>query len=158
MATSYRADSFLTDYVSEKSLLAKAKSKGPTQVNTPVIPEAGPDGQKRLYKARYEELEAKYKVLVAEKDYWMNNYEQVHAEAQKYLASLKDVRAQNEVLSRKVVDTEAVTKKIQQLIKELKLPLDINEYRTADGALQAFFGLVYTQIRTPQEDADVLAD
>lgn len=158
MATSYKTDLYFTDYVREKSLLAKAKSKGPTQVNTPVIPETGPDGQKRLYKARYEELEGLYKQLVEEKNYWVGQCEKASAEAQKYLGALKDEKNKNEVLSRKVVDTEAVTKKIQQLIKELKLPLDINEYRTADGALQAFFGLIYTQIRTPQEDADVLAD
>ena len=147
---------FYEGYLMDKAKMAKAKSAALPK--TAIIPEEGPDGQKRLYKVRYEELEQKYRTLNDEKEYWLKNYEAAMSESQKYMKAYKEKRDECDTLRVKVVDSEAVTKKIQQLIKELKLPMDMAEYRTTDGALQAFFGLIYTQIRTPQEDADVLAD
>lgn len=157
MATTY--SNIIRDYaLYDRALMEKKKALLKKQLDTPAapIPESGTKDT-RLYKARFVELEAKYKILMAELDQMRAFYEESKKQEQIAAKKNKDLVSANDRLKKQIVDTGPIMDRINTMIKDLHLPMETGEYRTAAAALEAFFGLIYTRIRVMEEE-DVLAD
>jgi len=129
-------------------------------VTIPVVPEVGPDGVKRLYKTRYNELEKLYlrsveaKKAARERSRRLTeSHDKLEQDNLKYQQELDKLR----VLS---ADAERLDRRISQLCKEAQIQMPAQPpymRQSLEEKLDAFFGAVLCRLRT-EDIVDELAD
>lgn len=156
MATTIRTPLSRDQYLRERFEMMKVKKAADTPP-APPIPEAPMPKDTRLYKAKFIEASERIKLLEADVAAWRGEYTNTQSAYEKAVAKNKELSTMNDKLKREQVNSEAVLSRVKALIKELRLPISVSDYRTADAALNAFFGLIYTRIRVTEEE-DVLSE
>jgi hypothetical protein len=153
------ADEFVETLRNKQGLELKEEEKPVEPLKTPIIPEIGEDGVKRLYKTRYNQLEQKYVALHAQnllaqsrvKSY-RKDFEEAHHDK---------CRLENEVeeLKNLTVDGAKLDKRIDQLCKVAQIQLPPTPYGmvSLEQKLDTFFGALLCRIRV-EEIQDELAD
>ena len=136
---------------------AKVKSAPYPKLTYPVIPEKDEAGKAILTKTRYALLEDKYARLYAEMGKKREETAWLSSIAEK--ASLENSKLKGELslLRASSVDSEIVMKRMDQVCKELGLPISTEKNMAV--RLNHFFGQIWTKLRSDaMETEDEVAE
>ena len=127
-------------------------------LSVPIVPEIDEQGNKRLWRKRYELLEDLYVTLhscnqmtLRDKEGYRKAYEDAMSKLMEMKTELATAKAQH-------ADSEEVVRKMNILNKDMKLGLNLKAGDISmKDKLDAFFGALFSRIRI-NEDADELAE
>lgn len=119
----------------------------------PLVPETDGGGVKKLYKTRYAELEKMYCQLYDKAAKWDRATEFFKKENSKLVQQTQEAIMKLQDLEARAVDSELVTKRMEQVARELGLTTVMKGRGTMADKLNSFFGALLTRVRCePIED------
>lgn len=124
----------------------------------PVIKETNEAGQRRLPLTRYKLLEKTYLKLVTDYNNLVEEYSSQVEAHQTLRDSHQKLEVAHTVLKSNAVEAEVVSKKLGAMVKELKLPVKLGNFRTMEQKLNAFFGALLASCRVNSNEPDEIAE